>query len=101
MEKSEVRIQNPKGRPFGRLLFFFWILTSGFWILAGCKSSHPTTQPTTKPMTAVERQNAAKKDPFNYDPFQSDGGKSRVSGGGIGDYDKQGINGDMKRLFDP
>ena len=69
-------------------------------MLLACKSKPAATQPSTRPTSAIDRQEAAKKDPFNYSPWKDDS-KRRVSGGGIGEYDKDGMKGDMKRLLDP
>jgi len=52
------------------------------------------------PVTMSERQDAAMKDPFGYSPWKKDE-RSRVSGGGIGEYDKEGMKHDMKSVFDP
>jgi hypothetical protein len=43
-----------------------------------------------------ERQDAALKDPFGYDPDMSS-----VSGGKSGEFDKQGLKRDIDRVFGP
>ena len=40
------------------------------------------------------------KDPFGYLFWKKDE-KSWISGGGIGEYDKEGMKHDMKSVFDP
>jgi hypothetical protein len=98
-------MQNRKpsaGRRGGFLLFC--ILNSGFCIISSsCKSPPAATQPSSSTMTPVELSNgqdAAMKDPFGYSPWAKDE-KSRISGGGIGEYDKDGMKHDMKSVFDP
>jgi len=75
-----------------------WLLTCGFLFVSGCAQNGPTTQPTTRPATARERQDAAMRDPFGYSP---DAGKTDISGGGLTDFDRQGFNRDMKNVLDP
>jgi hypothetical protein len=78
--------------------FLFCLLPSALCI--SCKSSSaPATQPTTKPASVSQRQDAAMRDPFGYSPWKDE--KSRVSGGGTGEYDKAGMKHDMKSVFDP
>lgn len=65
---------------------------------AGCESS----QPTTRPLSVSERQDRALKDPMGYRPdFGEDRVNGGVSGGGIGDLDKKGLERDLKSVFNP
>jgi hypothetical protein len=76
-----------------------WLLASGFsCIFAGCSSTPPTTQPTTRPLTMRERQDAAMRDPFGYSPNKE---PADISGGGLTDFDKDGFNKDMKNVLSP
>ncbi len=59
------------------------------WI-AGCADEQKT--PTSHPGDAL------LKDPFGYKPFQDD---PSVSGGGIGTYDKKGMDRDLKNFLNP
>jgi hypothetical protein len=69
----------------------------GIWF--GCtENKPPTTQPTTRPMTAKERQDAAMKDPFGYSP---NGERTDISGGGISDFDRDAFKKDVKNVLDP
>ena len=87
---------------FRRLLFC--ILRSAFCIgfiaLPGCQNGGggASTQPTTRPASAYDRQEAAMKDPFGYSPNP---GKTDISGGGLSEFDKDGFRKDMKNVFDP
>lgn len=62
--------------------------------LAGCMS----TQPTTRPSSAYQRAEDALRDPFGYSPQIK---KSDVSGGGIGEFDREGFGKDIKDVIDP
>jgi hypothetical protein len=55
-----------------------------------------TKGPTSRPLSMKERQDAALKDPFGYDPDMSS-----VSGGKSGEFDKQGLKRDIDRVFGP
>jgi hypothetical protein len=102
MQNIECRMQNERRKsPARRFLALFCILNSAFCILSSCKSSAPATKPAaTQPATITERQDAAMRDPFGYSPWKKDE-KSRISGGGIGELDKDGMKRDMKSVFDP
>jgi hypothetical protein len=66
------------------------------WFLsAGCSSNK---KPTTKPADAYERQDAAMRDPFGYSPL---GEKPDISGGGISDYDRNGMRKDVDHVLNP
>jgi hypothetical protein len=47
-------------------------------------------------MSMKDRQDAALKDPFGYDPDISS-----VSGANNGEFDKQGLKRDIERVFGP
>ncbi len=66
------------------------------FFLAGCGGNEK--KPTTRPSTIRERQEAALKDPFNYSPNKD---FPDVSGGGLGDFDKEGMKRDVDRVFNP
>ena len=81
----------------GRLLFC--LLPSVFCLaFSGCQQNAATTQPTTKPSTARDRQDQAMKDPFGYsaNPENAD-----ISGGGLTDFDRGGFKKDLKNVLDP
>lgn len=56
-----------------------------------------TKGPTSRPATFRERQDAALNDPFEYHPDVPGAGK----GSGLTEFDKDGFNQDMKRVFNP
>ena len=72
-----------------RVLLTFCILSPG------CTRS---AVPTTRPLTARERQDKAIKDPFNYSP---DSESTDISGGGLSDFDKDGFKKDLKNAINP
>ena len=55
-------------------------------------------QPTTRPMTTRERQDAAMRDPFGYSP---NAGNTDISGGGLSEFDRDGFRKDLKNVLDP
>ena len=63
--------------------------------LAGCAAD--TSKPTTQPTNMRERQDQAMKDPFGYSPKMNDD----ISGGGIGEFDKDAFQRDVKNALDP
>jgi hypothetical protein len=65
------------------------------WSLGGCASGK--NKPTTRPTNMRDRQDAAMRDPFNYKPDMS----RDVSGGGIGDLDREGLKKDLNNVFNP
>ena len=65
------------------------------FLSAGCSSNK---HPTTKPADAYERQDAAMRDPFGYSPL---GEKPDISGGGISDYDRNGMRKDVDHVLNP
>jgi hypothetical protein len=99
-EKSAARSQKPEGekRAFGRCRVFalssgFWLLASGFFLglfLTGCSSSSRESSDA--------RSEKTLRDPMGYSPqFE----KTDVSGGGLLDYDKDGMRKDLKNVLDP
>ena len=85
-------------KPAGRLscLVAFWLLATGFWLLApGCASSDK--KPTTRPASMSQRQDEALRDPFGYKPDMS----RDVSGGDIGHLDREGLKKDLNNVFNP
>ena len=65
----------------------------------GCtQNAAATTQPTTRPLSARDRQDAAMRDPFGY---SANGAPADVSGGGLTDFDRDGFNRDFKNVLDP
>ena len=68
-------------------------------VLCGCSlGCRNDKQPTTRPASVRDRQDAAMRDPFGYTQDES---FPDVSGGGIGDYDKEGMNRDVNRVLSP
>lgn len=49
-------------------------------------------------MTADEKQEAALRDPFSYSPYDE---KHDISGGEIGDLDKDALKRDLDHVFNP
>lgn len=68
-----------------------------FVAFTGCADTNKG-QPTTRPMTVRERQEAALKDPFSY------GGDTEnvdVSGGDTRTLDKKALKRDIDAVFNP
>ena len=96
MENGKWKMEN--GKTLLRVLLPFTIYHLPFTIvlLAGCTSTHPTTQPTS----AADRQDAAMRDPFGYKPDMSD--SNNISGGGgVSDYDRKAMRKDLDHVFNP
>ena len=74
---------------------YAFISLMGLCALVGCAEKK---QPTTRPSTAYERSQQALQDPFNYSP---DMGDHDVSGGGIGDLDRDALQKDVDHVLDP
>ena len=92
-KKPVVSSQNPVGkRRLGRLLLYstgYWLLATGFF-LPGCSSSSRES--------SEQRSEKTLRDPMGYSPqFE----KTDVSGGGLLDYDKEGMRKDLKNVLDP
>ena len=93
-QKSQARSQRPQ--EWRWLLYSFWILTSGFWLLSpGCASSDK--KPTTQPSSVADRQNEALRDPFGYKPDMN----SDISGGDVGHLDRDGLKRDLNNVLNP
>lgn len=61
-------------------------------------------KPTSRPLSARERQEAALRDPFTYGPSQQDGmmmDDPNISGGGLSEFDRDGFRKDVDRVFNP
>ena len=79
------------------------VLITGFSLLVpalggagfGCRKSG---EPTTKRLTTRERQDQALRDPFGYSPEME---STDVSGGGLGEFDKDAFRKDLKNVLDP
>ena len=93
-EKRKTKNEKRSGKvPLCR--FSFFILRFSLAALAGCTSSHPTTQPAS----AADRQDAALRDPMGYRPDLSDA--NDISGGGIGTYDRKAMRKDIDNVLNP
>src|SRR4051794_30644914 len=66
-------------------------LIGGSLLLIGCSDSKK------KEPTLAERQDAALQDPYGYRPDV----RRDVSGGGLTDYDKEGMRKDIHDVFNP
>jgi hypothetical protein len=64
----------------------------------GCADTNKNGQPTTRPMSVRERQEAALKDPFNYG---NDNETIDVSGGDTQTLDKKALKRDIDTVFNP
>jgi hypothetical protein len=53
--------------------------------------------PTTQPVSASDRQDAAMRDPFGYKPDMS----NDISGGEYNEYDKKAMRKDIDHVFNP
>jgi hypothetical protein len=72
-------------------------ITIALVALTGCADTNKG-QPTTRPLTVRERQEAALKDPFSY------GGDTEnidVSGGDTRTLDKKALKRDIDSVFNP
>lgn len=65
-------------------------------LLAGCQS-------VPEEPSARQRQDEAIADPFGFGPKleQDTSRRSPISGGGIGEFDREGFKRDMRTVFDP
>jgi hypothetical protein len=65
----------------------------------GCADSgHSGGEPTTRPMTMQERQDAAMRDPYGYGGNTD---KYDMTGGDISHYDKKAMKRDLDSVFNP
>ena len=62
----------------------------------GCADNHQ--QPTTRPLTADEKQAALMKDPWSYGGSTE---KVDITGGKIGEFDKKAFNKDVDSVLNP
>ena len=97
-EKPGARSQEPveKRRVARAFSTGFWLLAPGSLLLSAC--TQPSQAPTTQPTDIYDRSEAAIKDPFGYSP---DIGKSDISGGGIGELDREALRKDIEHVLDP
>ena len=70
-------------------------LVTAAMVACGCASEK---KPTTQPAKLSDRTDKALSDPFGYSP---DFDRTDISGGGIGSYDKEGMNRDVDHVFNP
>lgn len=72
----------------------FGFRISAILLAVGC--SH--NQPTSRPVGAYERQEAALRDPFGYSPEM---GKANISGGDLKTLDKKAMKKDIDHVLNP
>jgi hypothetical protein len=89
------KLKDEKRQTPGLRRFSFFVFCVSFVILAGCSSHHPTT----RPMTADERQNAALRDPMGYKVNMDE--TDNISGGGISNYDRKAMRKDINDVLNP
>ncbi len=68
---------------------------AGMLLAAGCASHHGAT---TQPADAMQRQDAAMQDPFEYSPGMSE---QDISGGDLGHLDKKALERDVDHVLNP
>jgi hypothetical protein len=66
------------------------------WLIPGCSSDK--SRPTTRPTNTSDRQESALKDPFGYSPNIE---KQDVSGGDIGNLDRNAMKKDIDHVLNP
>ena len=68
-----------------------------------CVSCADKSNPTTRPLSARERQDQALRDPFSYGPQPNKQGTDMpsVSGGGIGEFNRKEFDRDVNRVLNP
>ena len=66
-------------------------------VMAGCATDK---QPTTRPATARERQEAALRDPMGYSP-NMDGPETDISGGKLHELDRKAMRKDIDHVLNP
>ena len=69
------------------------VFICGAILLGGCAS-----QPAQKGNGIADRQDQALKDPMHYSPDMKN---TDISGGGVGDFDKEGLRRDMDHVMNP
>jgi hypothetical protein len=67
------------------------------WLNCGCKIDK---QPTTRPSSMDERQNAALKDPMGYSP-NLNSPDSDISGGKLNELDRGAMRKDIDHVLNP
>ena len=65
-------------------------------LISGCADDNK--QPTTRPMTVQEKQDAMLRDPMGYKPTTD---KYDISGGKINQFDKSAFKKDMDNVLNP
>jgi hypothetical protein len=66
-------------------------------VIVGCASDK---QPTTRPSTARERQEAALRDPMGYSP-NMDSPDTDISGGKLHELDRKAMRKDIDHVLNP
>ena len=84
----------------GKNIFVRYLCTSAFicgfsLMLAGCADTNK--QPTTRPLTMKEKQDAMLRDPMGY----KDDDKYNISGGKINEFDKSAFKRDVDNVLNP
>ena len=74
------------------------IVACGFALVGAASCANKESGPTTRPMTARERQDRALKDPFGYKPDWRD---TDFGGGRDADVKKDGIQRDLGHVIMP
>lgn len=74
----------------------FAICLFPFSILPGCSDN--AKKPATRPTSVEERQEAALHDPFGYSPY---GETNDISGGDLGEFDKDAMKKDLDHVLNP
>ena len=73
------------------------LLAGGSLLAQGC-GAPADKQPTTRPARLADRTDKAIADPFGYSPNFD---RTDISGGGIGSFDKDGMNRDLNHVLNP
>ena len=86
-----------------------WLLPFALCLLALLASCASET--ADEPSPTEQRSKDALKDPYNYSPFEDSQqsssasptrpGPSRISGGGIGELDRDGLRKDLDNVLNP
>jgi hypothetical protein len=94
IENGKWKMANGEARRRFHFPFSIFHLPLALLLLVGC-SSH---QPTTRPASAHDRQDAAMRDPFSYSP---DMPRDDISGGDVGHYDRNAMRKDLDHVLNP
>jgi len=73
-------------------------LICGFCVILGGCADDKKEQPTTRPMTAQEKQDAMLRDPMGY---KTDTDSYNISGGKINEFDKNAFKRDVDSVLSP